>query len=304
MLSMLLLLALGLFLLTKGSGLLVDGASEFAKKFGISEFVVGVTIIAIGTSLPELASSLYAAFIGSTDLAVGNVIGSNITNIALIIGVCALIRTIKLTWKINKSDMVLLIGSAFVCLPIMLSGTITRFHGILLVIIYVAYVVNLVSSYGKNHKLFGKKSMPDFKHFLFIIGGSVAVVFGAKLTISAAIDMATVLNISERVIGLTLVALGTSLPELATAVNAAFKGKGGMVIGNIVGSNAFNILGVLGTTAIIRNIPIHDLTLTNDLPIMILASLFFIFIWDRDVSRFEGLVLFTFYLTYLAVLFV
>jgi len=297
------LLLIGFALLVKGSDYLVDGASILARKFGISEFIIGVTIIALGTSLPELASATYATFLGNTDLAVGNVIGSNIANIALVLGATSLFGVIRTKTKIVTDDLVLLFGSAIICYIVLLHGTVTAYFGLLLFIIYVAYTYKLIHEYKrKNHKKKRKKKLTT-KEIGMVIIGAIGVVLGARIAITGAIDIANIFGISERVIGLTLVALGTSLPELATSINAVLKGKGSMAIGNIAGSNAFNILVVMGIASMIRPLPVNPLLLTIDLPIMILLSLLLIFIWKHDISRFEGLVLLSIYLCYLAILF-
>ena len=246
-----------------------------------------------------------ASFSGFGDIAVGNVLGSNITNIALVVGVAAILAKIKFGWSIAKRDFVLLIGSAFICVPVLLGGHISRIAGGLLILIYIAYAVDLVLEYkrGNKKKKKKKKDKVKLKEILLIVGGAIGVVIGARLTIYSAVDIATVLGISQRIIGLTLIALGTSLPELATSIVAGLKRKGAMVLGNIAGSNAFNILLVLGASSVVRSITVNPLAIMVDLPLMIIASLFFIFIWDRDITRFEGLVLLTFYITYLFVIF-
>ena len=305
MLLTIILLIIGFAFLVKGANFLVDGASELAEALGVSQFLIGLTVVAIGTSLPELATASYAAFLGNTDLTVGNVIGSNITNIALILGAAALIGgTMKIKAHIAQRDIVLLIGSAFICVPILLGGVVSRYAGLILLIIISAYILDTIAEYRmKNYKKKKKKKCKvHLKNIAFILIGCIGVVVGAHLTITSAIEIANIFNITDRIIGLTLVALGTSLPELATAITAALKKKGAMVIGNIAGSNAFNILGVLGFSAVIRSLPVNPLILAIDLPVMLIASLFFIFIWDRDVTRFEGLVLLSFYVVYLFVL--
>ncbi len=305
MILSIILLIVGFALLTKGSSWLVNGASDLARKLGVSEFIIGITIVAVGTSLPEFAASVYSSFAGFGDLAVSNVLGSNITNIALVVGLAAIISKIKFGWKIAKRDLVLLLGSAFICVPVMMGGQISKVAGGLLILIYIAYVVDLIFEYRNKKKKKRKKinKKIELKDLLLVTLGGIGVVIGARLTIYSAVDIATVFGISNRIIGLTLIALGTSLPELATSIMAGLKHKGAMVLGNIAGSNAFNILLVLGASSLVRTITVNPLTLTVDLPLMIIASLFFLFIWDRDISRFEGIVLLSFYITYLVVIF-
>jgi len=305
MLMILAMLALGILFLSKGSDWLVDGASGVAKSLGISDFIIGITLVAVGTSLPELASGIYSTYIGSYDIVVSNVIGSNIANITLVLGAVAILGTIKFSWNVSKRDLVILIGSAFICFPILSTGTITNYLGILLIIIYGAYVFDIIFEYNNvnGDKKKTRKSKINYKDFGYVLIGFIMIPIGAKLTIDAAIDIATLFSISERVIGLSIVAIGTSLPELAVSISAALKKKGAMVIGNVAGSNAFNVLGVLGITSLIHDLPINALSLSVDLPVMLLASLFFIFIWDRDVTRFEGIILLTFFLVYMSILF-
>ena len=305
MILTLITLIIGFLFLVKGSDFLVDSSSEIARKLGISEFIIGVTIVAIGTSLPELASSMYAAFLGDTDIAVGNVVGSNIANIALVLGASALIMKIRTKEKILTDDLVLLLGSAIIFTIILMHGTVKNYFGVLLLIIYVAYTIKLIIDYRRNHRLVRpKKDKIKIKDIILVIIGSLGVVIGARLAIDSAINIATIFNITNRIIGLTLVALGTSLPELAISLNATLKKKAAIAIGNIAGSNAFNILGVIGLTSIIKDLPVNPLILHFDVPIMLLLSFLLVFIWEKDITRFEGLVLVSIYIAYLIMLFI
>jgi cation:H+ antiporter len=296
------ILIAGLILLTKGADWLVDGASLIAERLGISEFVIGITIVATGTSLPELVSSIYASYIGSSDIIIGNILGSNISNIALVLGIGAILAVVKFGYEASKRDLALVIGSAFLCFPILITGYVSRLSGLILMVVYFAYIFQVIRGYN-NDKKKKKKNHMKLKNIGLVVLGLIAVAIGAKFTIDSALELVSVLGITERVAGLVIVAIGTSLPELATTIVAAVKKKGSMVIGNIAGSNAFNILVVLGAASAIRPLTINPLALSIDLPIMLLASLFFIFIWDRDVNRFEGIILLSFFLIYLGILF-
>lgn len=249
-------LVLGFALLMKGADWFVEGASEIADRFGIPQLVIGLTIVAMGTSLPEAAVSISAALKGSAEITIGNVVGSNILNVLIILGLTGTIckvavqkSTIK--WEIPFTILVTVI-LAVVGLA---DNTVSRIEGVILWVFFIAYMMYLLwmAKHGEN-KLeevdTGAKD-PIWKLILMVLVGAAAIVWGSDISVNAATELAKVFGMSERLIGLTIVALGTSLPELVTSVTAAIKGKADIAVGNIVGSNIFNILFVVGTTALI-----------------------------------------------------
>ena len=247
-----LLLALGFGMLVKGADWFVDGTSGIAAKLGIPQLVVGLTIVAMGTSAPEAAVSITAALRKNADIAIGNVVGSNILNILIILGLTALIRSVA----IQKSTLRVEIPYMIVITVVLVfmgknDGCVTRTEGLVLWALFLLYLGYLFRLAGKGTE---KEAPVEKKVWLLLlsaVAGGVIVVWGSDITVDAATKIAAAAGLSERFIGLTIVALGTSLPELFTSVSAALKGKADIAIGNIVGSNIFNILFVVGTTALI-----------------------------------------------------
>lgn len=247
------LLGAGFFVLVKGADLFVEGSAGIADRFGIPQLVIGLTIVAMGTSAPEAAVSLAAALKGSADITIGNVVGSNILNIFIILGITAAITSVKVAESTIKYEI------PFMILTTMLlflfgytDGKVTFVEGIILWAAFVCYLIYLLFMAGKNKisEEEGKKS-PVIKLILSAVIGFALIIWGSDITVDAATVIAKQMGLSERFIGLTIVALGTSLPELFTSISAAVKGKADIAIGNIVGSNIFNILFVVGTTSLI-----------------------------------------------------
>lgn len=251
------LLVVGFVFLVKGADWFVEGASKVAEKFGIPQLVIGLTIVAMGTSLPEAAVSISAALKGSADITIGNIVGSNILNVLIILGLTSVIRPIAVQKSTVKYEIpfvalisVLLLGIGYT------DHVVGRADGVILWVLFIAYLLYLLkmTKSGENvlEDIPGKDAdMPVWKMLLLIIIGAAAIVLGADLAVDSASELARIFGMSERLIGLTIVALGTSLPELVTSVTAAIKGKADIAVGNIVGSNIFNILFVVGTSALI-----------------------------------------------------
>ena len=248
-----LLLVVGFAMLVKGADWFVDGTAGVAQKYGIPQLVVGLTIVAMGTSAPEAAVSITAALKGNAGIAIGNVVGSNILNILIILGLTGFIATVA----VQKSTLFIEIPFMLVVTIIlgvmgMIGNTVNRFEGIILwvlFLVYLGYLFWLAKNGPQDEEVEVTKSTP--KLLLSAVVGGVVVVWGSNVTVDAATSLAEVIGLSERFIGLTIVALGTSLPELVTSVTAARKGNADIAIGNIVGSNIFNILFVIGTSALI-----------------------------------------------------
>lgn len=312
------LIILGFLCLIKGGDFLVDGASAIARKARISEMVIGLTIVGFGTSAPELLVSLKAALVGSSGLAIGNVVGSNIANIALILGISALIVPCPTDKKTILIDAPFMVFSVLAFSFIAMTGTISRVAGIVGFLLLITFVVWQVIDSRKNQSAVTddlqaetiQKPMSLIKAVLLIIVGGALLVFGADSLIKGASEIArqlgdyfgTPADEVERIIGLTIVAVGTSLPELFASVMAAIKGKTDMAIGNIIGSVTFNILSVIGLSSAICPILHSDAGFFTDYLVMsVLVILLWVFlITNRLLERWEGAVLLLSYVAYIA----
>jgi cation:H+ antiporter len=260
----------GLFI---GGDALVRGAVGIARTLGLSPLVIGLTVVGFGTSTPELLVSADAALRGVPDIALGNVIGSNIGNVLLIVGLSAMIWPIKVAGDTLKRDTAVMMAAVLVLLPLFWLGTMGRLSGGLLVagLLTYLYIAFRDGKADEDDPSLQGAVAPMWKSALWVIAGLVALMLGARWLVDGAVNIARGFGVSEAFIGLTVVAIGTSLPELATSVVAAVKRQSEIAIGNIVGSNIFNVLGILGITAIITPIPVAGRFLTFDLPAMIAA---------------------------------
>lgn len=286
-----LLLVLGFALLVKGADFFVDGAASIAKKFGIPDLVIGLTIVAMGTSAPEAAVSIAGAFKGSADISIGNVVGSNLINVLVILGLAAVIIPIAVSVSTVKYEIPFLIAISILFPILGMDGTMSRIDGIILWICFIAYLIYLfkMAKNGKEEEESSAKDISIPMALLLTVGGAVMIVFGSDFAVDSASTIARTFGMSERFIGLTIVALGTSLPELFTSVTAARKGNADIAIGNIVGSNIFNYLFVIGTSALI--IPINFAS--NFIVDAIIALAAVVFLWfcvfkDRELARIGG----------------
>lgn len=305
---------LGLLLLVKGGDYLVDGSVAIAKRAKLSEMVIGLTVVGFGTSMPELLVSAQSALMGSSGIAIGNVVGSNISNIALILGVTAIVHTIPTQRITLRLDLPFMLFSFVVFVAIAMTGTIGRVAGIIAVgmlISFVAYQVRLSRKASKRaEKLAAERleekssaeSMALWKAILLVIVSFLAMVLGANVLVEGASNIARLLGVSDRIIGLTIVAIGTSLPELFSSVMAAVKGKTDMAIGNIIGSGTFNVLCVIGVSSIITPITGTNIGFGFDYLLMtILGFLLWVFLRSKyKLERWEGIALTTIYVAYLA----
>lgn len=310
------LLIVGLVLILGGANYLTDGAAAVARRFGMSDLMVGLTIVAFGTSAPELTISIMSAIDGNTGIAIGNVVGSNIFNTLIIIGAVAVARPIKITGGIMSNEIPLVVLSAAALLAMgsskWLDGTtpvISRVDGILLLLFFAIFMRYVFSQ--------SKQKMPEtsensnetkpvqtalWKSVIFIIGGLAALIYGGDLFVDKASAIASSLGVSDAIIGLTIVAMGTSLPELATSLTAAIKGNSGIAIGNVIGSNIFNIFLVLGCSATIRPLPFGAISEIDLLVLFASCVLFWIFGWffgNRTINRAEGGLLVAGYIAYM-----
>ena len=296
----LLLLTVGFVMLVKGSDWFVDGAAGIAAKFRIPQIIIGLTIVAMGTSAPEAAVSITAAMGGSADITVGNIVGSNILNVLVILGLASAIIPIAVGSSTQKIDAPFMIAVSVIFLALGWDGTITRLDGFILLILFAAYIGYMIwEALHSNEEGDEIKDMKVWQMLLATVGGLALVVLGADVAVDAATELATIFGMSERFIGLTVVALGTSLPELFTSVTAARKGNADIAIGNIVGSNLFNILFVVGLSSMIINVPFAP-NFRIDMAVAAAASLF---MWvaslkQKKLVRWHGIVMLAGYIAY------
>lgn len=313
-----LLLIVGFILLVGGADYLVKGASSIAKRFNISDLIIGLTIVAFGTSTPELAVNIMASSSGSTDLAIGNVVGSNIFNLLVILGITAMIKPIHLKTSLLKIEIPYAIMAAvaliFVAGDYIFDGTegmITQSDGLILLLFFSIFMYYIFLSANKGQiseedtQSESATIYPLWQSALYTLGGLAVLVFGGDLIVNNASEIARSLGMSESVIGLTIVAAGTSLPELATSLMAAYKGKGDIAIGNVVGSNIFNIFFILGISAVIKPLPLPNANLV-DIFITAGATALVLFFGYKGkglkIDRVEGSFLFVLYIIYVAYL--
>jgi cation:H+ antiporter len=310
----------GLIALVVGADLLVRGASKFALSFGISPLVIGLTIVAFGTSAPEVAVSVGAVLNGQTDIAIGNVVGSNIFNVLFILGVSALIVPLVVNVQLIRQEVPIMIGASLLLLALTMDGKLSFFDGLFLFVLLVAYTVFLVRQSRQETKAAQAEYAAEIKsaapgnwqsnklaQMALIVGGLVLLVLGSDWLVSASITFAKALGVSDLVIGLTIVAAGTSMPEVATSITAAIKGERDIAVGNVVGSNTFNILGCLGVSGLVSGdvgLTMAPALLNFDVWVMLAVALAClpIFTTGREIARWEGAVFFAYYAAYVAYL--
>lgn len=309
-----LLLVLGLVLLVFGADLLVKGAARLAGNFGVPALVIGLTVVAFGTSAPELAVSVKAAYSGQAELAIANVVGSNIFNVLFILGVSALIFPLVISRQLIRQDVPLMVGVSLVAVLMTLDGSIERWEAILLTLGLVTYTGFLFYQ-GKKQGMdvsdeeveeMLKVKVPVWQNILLVVGGLALLVLGARWLVQSAVEIATLWGVNEAVIGLTIVAAGTSLPEVVTSVVATIRGERDIAVGNVVGSNIFNILCVLGLSGIVSPVPLlaGEQMAQLDLPVMLGVALLCVplFFTGATLTRPDGalfLGLYVFYVWYL-----
>lgn len=306
------LFVLGFVILIKGADWLVDGASSLAKKLKIPAIVIGLTIVAFGTSAPELVVNIFASAQGNTGLAIGNILGSNIANILLILGISSIIYPLAVkkntTWKEIPLSLLAALVVGILANDVLIDKTgisaLTRIDGLILIsffIIFLVYIVGIAKEgfFEQKTKI---KEIGNARSVIYILLGLVSLALGGKWIVDGAVAIATILGVSQSLIGLTIIAIGTSLPELATSAVAAYKKNADIAVGNIVGSNIFNLFWVLGVSAIIRPLPFRP-EMTLDIGMVILTSLAlftFIFIGKkRFLERWQGIFFITAYVFYI-----
>ena len=296
------ILAAGLILILLGANYLVDGASSVAKKFGLSEFIIGVTIVGIGTSAPEMVVSILSAIQGKADMAIGNVVGSNIFNTFMILGVTALIAPLTITKDNLKKDIPLniVVTALLILLGMNLSifgvgeNKICRLDGALMLGIFVWYLWSSFRNGKTDDEDSDIKIYPMWLAAVMIVGGLAGLVFGGRLFVNSATEIAKAMGVSDKFIAITIMAAGTSMPELATCVVAALKGRGQLALGNILGSNISNILLILGVSSIITPLSMNGITVV-DMGALLIASIFiFLSVYlfkKKQLDRIEAVLL-------------
>lgn len=308
------LILAGLVCLVAGAEFLVRGASRLAAIAGISSLIIGLTVVAFGTSTPELAVSVLAALEKQPDIALGNVLGSNIFNVLMILGLSAIITPLAISRQLVRFDVLVMIGVSVLLLLLSLDGNLSRPDGTIFLVVFILYMLALVRINRRNIAQSSVKDIPGVDlsrrkngksiviQLVFIVAGLGLLVLGSKLLVSGAVSLARALNVSELIIGLTIVAAGTSLPELFTSAVAGLRGERDIAVGNIVGSNIFNILAIMGVASLVAPdaITVAPSVLQTDMPIMLIVALVClpIFFTGMVIDRWEGVLLLAYYVLY------
>ncbi|MEG0789888.1 MAG: calcium/sodium antiporter [Alistipes sp.] len=305
-----LFLLLGLSLILAGANFLTDGSAALAQRFKISEFIIGLTIVAVGTSTPELVVSVLSAIGGNSDVAIGNIVGSNIFNVFIILGICALIIPIPLTSSNIRRDIPFGLLASLVLLTVTSdrllhfgpTDTIGRMDGILMIMLYIGLMWYTIRHTKRTTEVSAKPPKAIWLTVLMIVGGLAGLIFGGDLFLKSATTLARNFGISESIIAITLVAGGTSLPELASSIVSLAKGKADMALGNVIGSNVANILLILGISATIHPLSLGGITLTDILMVVLSAVLLFVTAFTfkkKMIDRWEGLIFIAIYVVYI-----
>lgn len=296
----------GLALILFGANYLVDGSSSLAKKFGLSEFIIGLTIVGIGTSTPEMVVSFMASIKGSADMAIGNIVGSNIFNTLLILGVSALIMPLTITKSTLRKDIPINIGVTVLLILLGMNHTIfgiggedrlSRTDGVILLVLFALYMWRTFKSDPADDDSGEEESTKEYSiavSFLLIAVGLISLIFGGRIFVNAATEVAKMFHVSEKFIAITVMAAGTSMPELATSVVAAIKGRGQLALGNVIGSNIANILLILGGSALINPLSFTGMTYVDLGTVLFCAIFLFIsayFFKRNKLDRAEGIIL-------------
>lgn len=303
------LLIIGFILLVKGADFFVDGSSNLAKVFKIPTLIIGLTIVAFGTSAPEAAVSIMASIEGNNAISIGNVVGSNICNLLLVLGVSALFNPVKTTKKVISRDYLVSILTSIILLIMVIEEFITggniahisRSEGFVLLCILVIYIYALIAdAVSEKKKLDVEKRKFTAKDLIWIIGGLIAILVGGNLVVDSAVAIAKTYNISENLIAVTIIAVGTSLPELVTSVIASKKNEADIAIGNVIGSNIFNILFVLGMSAVVSPLAVNMVAFTNILAVLIIEILVYILlIKNFEIGRKKAILMILIYICYI-----
>lgn len=303
-----LFLFIGFVLLIKGADFFVDGSSSVAKKLRVPSLIIGLTIVAMGTSLPEFAVSFTASLSGNNALAVSNVIGSNIFNLVVVCGCCSLFAPLAIDKKTLTREFPFSIICVFLLMILGFTGMLLgRAEGLIFLALFIAYILYVVRNAMKSRALTANdlenseyKILPVWQCVLYIVGGAVAIKFGGDFVVSGASDIASTIGLTQNLIGLTIVALGTSLPELVTSITAARKKEVDMALGNVIGSNIFNILLILGVSSAISPIEIISENIIDIVILFVMSVIVFVFSWSKKgIERKEGILMLLMYAVYM-----
>lgn len=297
------LLIVGFVLLIKGADFFVDGSASVAKKLRVPTMIIGMTIVAMGTSAPECAVSIAASVKGSNTMAISNVIGSNIFNLMIVCGACALFAPLAVKVSTLKQEFPLSILAAILLLGMGYFGmSVNRIEGVILLVIFALFLIWMVWEAKKardNTEVEEIETLPGWKCLVYIVGGIIAIVIGGDLVVDCASAIAAAFGLSQTLIGLTIVAFGTSLPELVTSLVAAKKGETDMALGNVIGSNIFNILLVLGVAAAVSPMAVLMDNLIDDIILIAVSILIWIFAWSKkELNRIHGVIMIVIYAAY------
>lgn len=305
MLITIILLIIGFVLLVKGSDVFVDGSSSLARLLGIPAVIVGLTIVSMGTSAPEAAVSITAGIKGSNQIALANLVGSDIFNMLMVAGISAVITPFAVDKIVIKRDFPISLGIMAVVVIMCLDRNVSRMDGIILLVIFVSYIAYLVWNAIKNREVAedDEKPMSPIKSIIFIVIGIVSIIVGGQFVVNSAKTIARVCGMTENLIGLTIIAIGTSLPELVTSIVAARKGQSGIAIGNVVGSNIFNLAFILGMSSATTAIAVVPEAFIDTIIMISINTLGFLFcLFGKKLSRWNGIVLLALYVAYTAYL--
>ena len=293
------ILLVGFVMLIKGADVFVDGSSNIAKRFGIPSIIVGLTIVAMGTSAPELSVSVQSALAGMNDISIGNVVGSNLFNLLVVLGMSSIIGKLKIT---DYKNVIMMLLSSLILLLCSFNGQLTRLEGIALLLIFTGYIINLVLKAIKDNNKTeeNEKVKPLFTTIVSSIIGLIAIVWGGDLVVESASAIAQQLGMSQNLIGLTIVAIGTSLPELVTSVVATKKGELDIATGNVIGSNIFNLLLIIGASVTINPMVVSTVAII-DMIFMVAAAILFIILTGKNESldKVKGIPLILIYVAYI-----
>lgn len=297
------LLLVGFIFLIKGADFFVDGASDLATKLKIPAMIIGLTIVAFGTSAPEAAVSVSSALTGSNAIAVSNVIGSNIFNLLAVIGVTAIIYKINITKESLRQDFPVLLGSSLLLLLFIFTGSqISRIEGIILLVLIIVYITYLIlkSKKESSNMPVGTVHLTTGRIVVYIVAGIAGIILGGNLVVESAKDIALSIGMSETLVGLTIVSIGTSLPELITSVTAAYNKKTDIAIGNAIGSNIFNVLFILGLTDTISPITTTGIMFTDTVIMIVITIITYILAYDKyDFNKKDGMILVGLFIVYM-----
>lgn len=314
MVGSIILIIIGFTLLIIGADKLVDGASGIAKKFHISELIIGLTIVSIGTSMPELFVSITSALDGYSDMAIGNIVGSNVCNLLLILGLSAILKPVTFQKETIKQEIPMcLIFTIILMIFCNTKGGISTVEGICLLLLFIVFISHIIIISKKQSKQEIEIKQDDnkknnmIKNIIFIVLGIIGLKLGGDMTVNNAVNVANHFGLSEKIISLTILAIGTSLPELVTSVVAAIKGDSDIAIGNIIGSNIFNMLLIIGTSSVIKEIT-YNISYNFDFSVLLISTIIlaiFPYIPPKEkMSRMNGVIYLLIYAIYMGILFV